>query len=162
MTEQSEISDFVLGFIAGEGSFSVSFQEQTTYEVNVYPNFRFYMGVNDWDEEVMEHIYEEIGVGDLIYRSGNGKREDQVVIEVRRIDEVEEFIGWIDENASKTFKMTDKYESYISWRDAFRIREDAMRDPDKMLELIDTAKEINGSTKGYSAEHWKQKINQKT
>ena len=134
---------FVLGFIAGEGSFNVSVYRQDDMKFGVTGNEMFSLGVHEDDSEALEVVKETLGVGE-IYSDTQGKKQFMV----SKRSELLELVDWMDENVSDEFKRTEKYQSYLRWKELVVNRKDYISSEDKMVEYVKKAREVNGCTKG--------------
>lgn len=139
---------FILGLIAGEGSFSSALfsQNDTVY---VYPIFQ--LKLSDVDCEIVEGLEERFGVGTVNYdNSGN------VGWHVRGADDVDALITFIEESDCKMFEMTAKYKQYLRWLELVEKKRQSDGTDAEKAEMIRTARSVTDSNlgSGRSAEEW--------
>lgn len=134
---------FVLGMIAGEGSFSVHCVPYDTYRygIMVQPQFGLVM----YEKEVVEAMHDDLGIGIISTVNGtNGRtRHDW---RIKKNAEMDRFIDWLDENMTEDFKKTDKYDSYLRWRSIVEDKQSLLKSKDGVKELIERARSVNGGT----------------
>lgn len=104
----SENAEFILGFIAGEGSFQVDLQKRPSrskYNVTVRPHFSLLVH----EKKILDDIQSKIG--GKIYENSPEYRLD-----IRSINESKTLIRLVESTNSDFFKITDKYEQYLGWK----------------------------------------------
>jgi hypothetical protein len=130
------VASFVLGLIAGEGSFSsnINVSDGRRFGVDVRPTFSLVMS----DESAVKSCVEITNIGYISQRS-NGMWEWRV----RKNEEVKNFQNWVIQNSSKYFRSTDKYDTFLRWKTLVDVRP-SMKDSKKgMKNLVYLARRIN-------------------
>lgn len=132
--------EFILGFIAGEGSFTTTCAVREDAKHGVYPTIRFKLNVKE--REVLDEIQEQLELGQV-------KDHDNVGQSVWRITnnkELKEFSKWIKENADCGFKESKKYDSFIVWSELLDERSEMIKSKDGIKEFIDKSRKINSES----------------
>lgn len=128
-------SQFVLGLIAGEGSFSAYAgpSESRRFGVQVEIDFSVKMK----EEDVLQSARDFVGLGYISYTG------DYTMWTVSSNDDVQNLIEWIEEQDLSPFKQTLKHDSYQNWKEVVQKREDLMKSKEGMKELVQMARSIN-------------------
>jgi hypothetical protein len=125
-------SSFVLGFIAGEGTFSTESEINDKYRFNLLISPKFQVKVKE--EDVVREMRDTVGLGQVNVYGDYG------VWRISSNDEFDELIKWIDRNADNGFSSTHK------WRKFVNDRHRMMKTRDGMKELIDLTRTINDAS----------------
>lgn len=148
------MEEFVLGFIAGEGSFYVTLLDRKSGHPRYRPKFK--LGVNE--EDIVKRICDQVGVG-RVY-----KGSDTYNWNVQSVEENIRLSNWVEKNATKEFKMTNKYNQYKDWKKAVKIKESNKNKRltvSEQKKMIDISYNIPDSdTKKISKEEWYKKAEQ--
>lgn len=144
--------NFILGLIAGEGSFCTDMHKQKTYKYNVHTGLRFYIALHEKDKEVIDCLQKYFGIGDVGYKNNSGSGAYKW--EIKRNDEVKQFAEWVEENSTNWFKKTRKYDSFVKWKSLIEDRKELMETEEGLIEYIKRAKAINETNRGKSVEEW--------
>jgi hypothetical protein len=145
------MDEFILGFIAGEGSFHVSLLERKSGLPGYRPVFK--VGVNE--EEIIYRIHNHLKLGNVY------NEEDMYVWQMQSVDDLITLCYWIEENKSKTFECTKKHEQYKKWKKAVEIKESnknkkmSVENQKKMIDISYSIPDSN--TKKVSKEDWYKK-----
>jgi len=131
-------SSFVLGFIAGEGTFSTEATESDSYRYNLRLTPKFQVKVKEVD--VVREMRDHVGVGRVNVYGDYG------VWRVSDNDGYQKLIEWVDEHAESGFKSTHKWDSYTKWREFVQEREDKMKTRDGIKDMIELSREINSES----------------
>jgi hypothetical protein len=100
--------EFILGIIAGEGTFGVTFRKRDGYTAP-----EPYSGVKMKNEEMLlNSIKSKVGVG-TVY----SKKNNMYSWQLHGINLNQSLIEWIDESRSELFVQSRKYDSYKQWKD---------------------------------------------
>lgn len=142
---------FILGIIAGEGSFSSALLNQSD-TVYIYPIFQ--MGMSDVDGEVIERMADDLDIGTVNYSGGN------VGWYVRGQEDVDDLIEFIENTDCEEFELTEKYDQYGRWMELVEKKRASDGSRDEREELIRVARSITDSNAGdgNSAEEWIAKL----
>lgn len=143
---------FILGFIAGEGSFNANLHQQDTYKFGVYAGLRFHIGLHQNDKQLLYSLKEYFDMGRVVERQNNGY--DSVYWEVKKNDEIKQLCDWIEENKSDWFEESIKHKSYKKWKYLVENRQQLISTYDGMVEFIELAKDINRDSRGKSVSEW--------
>jgi len=146
-------SSFVLGFIAGEGTFSTESEINDKYRFNLLISPKFQVKVKEVD--VLREMCDSVGIGQV------NQYGDYGVWRVSNNDEFDDLIEWIDNNADSGFRSTHKWASYKKWRKFVNERHRLMKTKDGMEELIDLTRNINdvsARTNARTSEELKQVV----
>jgi hypothetical protein len=106
--------NFILGIIAGEGSFYVALYLKESGVVRPAPSFSVKMN----DTHLLKQMRAGLGVGGIVTRGGQGTTwQVQADSECRTVRE------FIEDNCGELFQLTNKYEQYLLWSEALDIVE---------------------------------------
>lgn len=130
----SILSDFTLGFIAGEGSFSIDVQplERRTYNVAVYPRFQLLVH----EKEIVYKLCDDTGIGEVRER-----RNGVHTWNVRTQEDCVKLIDFIEENSNEYFEATRKFEQYSRWKEAVQLL-DGDDSPEDLKQAVTIGYEI--------------------
>lgn len=143
---------FVLGFIAGEGSFQLRvFKRDTGEQVRARFTPAFSLGV--YEEEIVQMIRDEIGVGKI------STVDERTTIRVQSFDDCLVVKEYVENNAGNWFKSTHKWEQFKLWRDGIELLSDWERDnpisKEAQKKVVDLSYEIPRSdTKNLDKQDW--------
>lgn len=141
--------DFILGMIAGEGSFHVLMEKPSGGTIDRQrPIFTMTM----YEDGILQQMCSQLGLG--IVTDDKGSR---FTWRINNKKEVNEMRNWVLDNISNDFKATDKYRQFKLWSEAVDIVPDD-RSPlskPKRKRLVEISYEIPKSdTKNLSKEEW--------
>ena len=133
-------SQFVLGLIAGEGSFCIGFtkDERARFGVSARHVFSFEMNDPQGVQMVKDAVTVDSDQGCRVY--------------VRRQSNVQELIDWVEDHRGPSFDATAKADSFDVWADTFDRKRELMSSRDGMVELIERGVAINPDTRGHTAD----------
>lgn len=144
-------NEFILGLIAGEGSFHVVLESPSRQR----PKFT----MNIHEDEILDEICEHLDLGG-ISRSDDIRAEWQIQSKA----EIVELRDWVEDNMCQGFKQSDKYRQFKLWSEAVDIVPND-REPigqDKRKRLVEIAYEIPKSdTRRKSKESWLEDVSDK-
>jgi hypothetical protein len=154
---------FILGMIAGEGSFSIHLR-QYDGGVGVSGSPIFQLALKDDDAEILHAMCETTGHGKVRY-SSNGSHRNRAMWRIRGWESCLEFADNIEAAAEKTglFKETDKYSTFVEWKRIIEEHDDKREIGEKSVEeakeLVKKAKSLNSDgNNGLSLETWLDRI----
>lgn len=130
------MDDFILGFIAGEGSFSTYTVESDSNKFGLQITPHFNLKVDE--REIIEKIHDYMGFGTTL-QDNRGMWSWRVAGKSSR----QKLISWIEDNATEEFKCTSKWESFKKWRTFTEKRRELMKSRDGIKELIRMSRNIN-------------------
>jgi hypothetical protein len=103
---------FILGFIAGEGSFYVSLMERESVgKLRINPSFKLQVAEN----KIIYKIHKELGIGTV------DNYNEFTNFRVQSTEECIELSKFVDENVDTLFRSTHKYEQYKLWKEVLEI-----------------------------------------
>lgn len=131
---------FILGLIAGEGSFSSSVNIDNSRRLNVQAQLQFSVSMEDGD--VLESIANDTGIGSVYHRS-----DGQSSWKAENYKDRRKIIEFVEEHSTDYFEQTRKYEQFTKWRRANEmygkgVGEDINSKSD-MKEFVRTARLVN-------------------
>lgn len=100
---------FILGLIAGEGSFQLNLTINNTRSYGFAPVPKFSLLVHEKD--ILDKIVNEVGLGKVKSRS----HDDGYVWEIINQNEVIEFSDWIKKSSTEFWESTNKYKQFEKW-----------------------------------------------
>lgn len=127
-------SQFILGFIAGEGSFSYKSVERGRFNFYIQPEFTLKVK----EREILELILDEIGIG-YNYTDDN----EMTTWRTSSRDEKLQLIEFIDTHADEMFKSTQKYQSYVKWKELVERKPELIKSKEGVKEMAELAYSIN-------------------
>lgn len=105
------VLSFSLGFFAGEASFGLKVRQIKNGKWYCRPYFS--LGLDSKDENLLREVHRQFdSVGDVNLRRGG----DVVVWRIESSNELENFVGSIEQNSSFIWKESEKYETYQTWK----------------------------------------------
>lgn len=135
------MNKFILGFIAGEGSFHVTLATSGSGYVVPKPTF----SIRVYENEIIDAIHQEVSIGNV------RKRADGKVWRVQSISECEDIVQRIEESAGPLFKKTDKWRQFKLWSEAVEIKQKDGRtskeDKKRLVEISYSIPKSNTKTK---------------
>lgn len=142
---------FILGLIAGEGSFSSALLNQND-TVYIYPIFQ--MGLSDVDEDIIHYMTNEMDIGTT------SKSNGAIGWFVRGKEDVDDLIEFIEEADCEEFEITEKYDQYQRWMELVEKKRASEGSKEERKELIRIARSITDTNAGdgHSAEEWIAKL----
>lgn len=149
--------DFALGFVAGEGTFTLS---MNTADGKHYPRMRFQVRVHDNDIDVLracketfeEHAQQELG------SISNLSSRDTVEWVVRRKDELEVLHDTIRDDSPCIWWRSEKYRNFEVWSDILNIHTDGRTTPKQAIEMCKLARGGLNVNNGVSTKRWDEYI----
>jgi len=147
-----EETDFIAGFIAGEGHLGVT----KNYQWKPYVQPRFSMQLHERDAEILHAIAEEIGAEDrVIYRDDR----PHASLRVKKSDQIEELCDLLTDCDSYLWKQTDKYENFQIWSEIVDIHcsGDDTTTTEERKEIAELAKQLNKDA-GHNNVDWDEFI----
>jgi len=147
--EESE--QFLLGFIAGEGSFNFNLQKRDAMKCGLLASPRFAINVTSGDRRTLERLQSRIG-GSIDSRETT--HNPQVCLVVIGLENCKRVAEFVDRYAGPEFRETQKWESFTKWKSLIEDYSPP-KSRDEVKEIVYRAKDINphGSS-GRSAEEW--------
>jgi hypothetical protein len=148
---------FALGFIAGEGTFTVGIGKRPSMSQGVQFKPAIQASADKKDREIIEELQETFGGS--IYsrnRTTNLAPTETVTWKITGFENCREFISTVEGAVEETvFTKTEKYESYSRFKD-FIETYNYPQTREEAKELVVDAKNINDSTAGggKTAEEW--------
>ena len=146
-----ESDQFLLGFIAGEGSFFVGLYQRGSGSVEARPKFALSV-----DERlIVEQSKDKLnGIGQIIE-----ERDGMITWQVQSIGDVQKMREWAEQNYSEWFDHTHKSYQFELWCEAVDIRTSEGMTNDDKKRLVDISYDIpRSNTKQLSREEWYQRI----
>lgn len=130
--------NFILGFIAGEGSFTTTCAVSDDSKFGVYPSMQFKLNVKE--KVVLNEIVEFVGIGRVVEESD---RNEQWAWRITKYSELKDFSDWINQHLGGGFEESKKYQSFKIWSELLELREDMLSSKDGVKRFIDMSREIN-------------------
>jgi len=150
--ENDSARDFLLGFIAGEGSFMIEVGaiQRRRWNVNISPRFSLLVH----EDDILQKLCSETDLGNVC------TQEDRSMWSIKSIDDCLELCKIIDDSDSCLFKSTHKYEQYKDWKECLKLIDEGKHTTKsgahKLVDLsFDLGKE---SKRKYSREYYHNKI----
>lgn len=140
----SNMRQFVLGLIAGEGSFFVTVSKDQRVDRGFTCTPRFSMNMDECDEALLREIQSRIGVGSV-------DRDDQRDTAQWRLGGQENcaaLIEWIGDDFDM-FRHSDKHDKYVQWR---KVIEEIYSDQTDWQWVAVATSELNNSPRGRGRE----------
>lgn len=145
---------FILGFIAGEGSFHTRLRQNEHSNYGVETSLEFTLLLNDRDSELLEEIHDYIGLGRIRYDDSRST----VCWKVSSKEDCKDLARFIEENAGDGFVSSEKYQSFKKWRHLLNNVDIMCRSKRGKEKFIKEAKEINSGNNGLSADEWVERL----
>jgi len=142
---------FVLGFIAGEGSFHIKLSEQKGY---LYARPGFTLSAAEVDADLVREIKELVGLGSIY------ERDHEIRWRFTSREECQKFAEQILSAAEGTlFLESAKYEQFQRWLD-FAANCEQPETIEEAREVVKWAKSVPSTHKprGQSVEEWMEKL----
>jgi hypothetical protein len=144
--------DFVLGFIAGEGTFTLS---MNSADGKYYPRMRFQVRIHERDQEAAVQAREVFeGVGEIADTPGR----DTVEWVVRSKDDLEFLRDKIEAYAPDIWWETEKAENFNVWSDILDIHLDGRTTADQAIEMCELARDGLNINNGVTRQRWNEYI----
>ena len=147
---------FILGIIAGEGTFNVALQERESARWNVKPTPSFAVKMDDRDSIILRSICDDVGIGRFNQSGGMASWQ------VQSKEETSQLVDWIQEHEGHGFNLTSKYGSFEMWVEAVDICGEAYKrlSRGEVLRCIELAKRMNetDSHNDIPELEWKNKV----
>ena len=152
MSERTSELATALGFIAGEGSFSIV---KNTSNSKPYVGFRFDLQVDAKDGAVVDKMQEVFdGLGTVRHRARSDGRE-HVAWTVTGKDNLEAFRDIVASYDGPVWTATEKYANFEVWSDALDIYLDGRTGDEQQIQIARLAKGLN---KGFGEQKWDEFI----
>ena len=164
MTQQHGDQDidvqFILGVIAGEGTFYVALQHREDSEWNVSAGPEFTVKMDERDDDLVRRMRSSLGLGS--YNTVERPNRTMVQWRISAMDEMLDLVSIIEQN-KQFFRYTDKYESYKKWKQAVEIvcsRDNYQFERSEVIRCIELAKRMNktGSHNKLTESDWKERV----
>jgi len=138
---------FVLGFVAGEGCFTVNIREQAG---NIYALPSFALSVNERDEGIVQELCDLTGLRSVNYRRGG-----MVAWVISSREECQTFADQLSSAMEGTlFSVTEKSNQLERWVEFMEEYETPKTD-EEVRTVVESAKAVNpDSQNGMSVEEW--------
>jgi hypothetical protein len=138
---------FVLGFVAGEGCFTVNIREQAG---NIYALPSFALSVSERDEGIVQELCDLTGLGSVNYRRGG-----MVAWVISSREECQTFASQLRSAMEGTlFSVTEKSNQLERWVEFMEEYETPKTD-EEVRTVVERAKSVNpDSQNGMSVEEW--------
>lgn len=147
---------FILGLIAGEGTFNVALQERQSSRWNIKPTPSFAIKMDDRDSIILRSIRDELDIG-RFHQSGG-----MASWQVQSKKETKELKKWVKNHEDRGFNLTSKYGSFEMWCEAVEICGEAYKrlTREETIRCIELAKRMNetDSHNQISEQEWKNKV----
>jgi len=129
-------SQFIIGFIAGEGSFSAKVypRDSQRFGVQVVPEFSLKVK----EKEVIHNIVEYTEIGYV-----RDTPDGYAAWRISSNEELQQLISFIEGNRRGGFECCEKYNAYNRWKKVVEGRRELMMTEEGMKELVERAREIN-------------------
>lgn len=119
--ERTDFKDgFIAGLVVGEGSFHVGVSRQyDERSIPYYAYAEFKLNMGEYDSDVVEYLEDYFGVGNVNRVERDSENEVDVLrFKCSNINEVQNhIIPFFDEVFDRVPVNTDKYNSYMVWRE---------------------------------------------
>lgn len=146
--------DFALGFIAGEGTFTISANRSGGL---LYPKMRFSVRIHNNDKDGLLATYESF---DNLGRIQDVNGRDTVSWAVEAKDELEQLRDMIEEHAPSAWWRTEKADNFRVWSNILDIHIDGRTTPEQSVEMFKMAKDGLNVGRGIDEEQWEEYIEQ--
>lgn len=144
--------DFALGFIAGEGTFTLSMNQT---DGNYYPRMRFQVRVHEKDKDAVVACKEAFeGVGSLSDISGR----NTVEWVVNSKEDLKYVRDKIDAYAPDIWYSTEKYRNFEVWSDILDIHLGGRTTASQAIEMAEMARDGLNVDNGVRREKWNEYI----
>jgi hypothetical protein len=149
--------EFLLGFIAGEGSFMIEVNDakRRRWGFRIIPRF----GLLVHESDILHKLCDETNLG-IVHERADSAESSWLI---RSIDECLELCEIIDsQSESGLFEQTDKYNQYTKWKSAINMIDDGKHlNRDGAHKIVDMSYEIGDpKRRKYDAQYYHDKINQ--
>ena len=144
--------DFAIGFIAGEGSFTLS---MNVARGKRYPRVRCVVTIHKKDLDALYECQEAFdGIGTISHKKGHGT----VQWVVRSKEDIEHLRDKIKENAPSAWYKTEKHRNFEVWSDILDIHIDGRTNPTEAIEMAKLARDGLNIDNGITEEKWNEYI----
>jgi len=143
-------SDFLLGLIAGEGSFSISIKKTSRNSSGYEIRLKFGLHMRTLDEKLVKAVKGEFGdVGNIQYRNDwKRNRGDTIQYRVTSKDDCRKVVNYIENNLTEEFRSSEKYSSYLKFKDGLNyIEREDQSSPESILRLAKIRDNMNDDTR---------------
>lgn len=143
-------SDFILGLIAGEGSFCISIRKTGNNKSGYGIKLKFGLNMRTLDESLVKGVKNELGnIGFITYKDGRTEnRGNTIQYRVSSKSECSKFVDYIERNMSQEFKSSEKYSSYLKFKEALNyIKKKDQSSPESILHLAKIRENMNDDTR---------------
>lgn len=133
------MSNFVLGFIAGEGSFQLTARQNPRDEEKTAVRPKFSVLLTDNDSTVLKSIQKELGGVGQVTETGDG----HVQLQVSAKKELVEVKDYIHQNESELWNDSCKSSEFDRWKRVVEIYSGGRTTPEQKLKMLQIATEMN-------------------
>jgi len=153
--------EFLLGLIAGEGSFTVGLRKEASCVCGVHALPSFSMKMVE-DADILHILQQTTGLGAVsMLRRKNPRHRDAEQWQVASNSDIRTLINMIEAQEGSLFWETDKGATFKQWKQAITLKEQTdTGDPEQVKRLIRIGKELNHGDRGRSAEDWCQIVDE--
>jgi len=130
--------EFILGFIAGEGSFTTTCAVNDEAKFGVYPSMQFKMNVKE--KTILEEIQEFVGIGRV---TKEADKDSQWAWRITKTSELHELANWIEQHTDCGFEDSKKYKSFTIWHELLNERKELLNSKGGIRRFIRQSREIN-------------------
>lgn len=147
--------EYLLGLVAGEGSFLLTLKRGDSWSCGVQIQARFQMNMVE-DSDILSLLGKKTGLGYVKNREDRPEnRRDYQDWSILRQTDIQKLITMIEEQEDSLFWETDKGETFKEWKRGIELKEEGdTTDPELIKELITISKELNHGDRGRSKEDW--------
>jgi hypothetical protein len=133
---------FLLGLLAGEGSYFVTFAKDDRYEHNLVPGIRCQINMGHFSKPLLEAVQETVKLGSV---TNHGKGYARTVSSRTECHELRSTIDtWLEESEKEPFQQSQKHEAYRTWKVALEIFQPGESlDKAELIELAALKDDIN-------------------
>lgn len=140
--KNKKINDFSLGVIAGEGSFTIPVQKETSYRFGYRICTKLSISAHKNNKSMLDVVMNDIGLGNNIYINS----ADQYHYDIASINGCKKLVMIINNtvNNEHPFTQTTKYKNFLIWEKAVNILWNKDRYNKKIFnEVLDLRDRIN-------------------
>jgi len=132
---------FILGYIAGEGSFNAKLQRDKNKSggYNIVPCFEIHVRKNQ--RKTAELIRDEMPFDIKLY-----EKEKTLTLYYGGYTKMNEFFEWVEGHSNEAFRESGKYRSMLKLRGIVEMmHEDKHRFPEGVIEIVEVRDSMNGN-----------------
>lgn len=148
-SDKTPSAEFFLGFIAGEGSFSIGISQGQS-RISVSPIFT--IKLEQVDATILKYLSDSVNIGYLT--EGHDRGRDYILWRVSSLDECLLLARKIDEiSEDSIFKATSKYESFKVWKNCLDLmNKDAHLTAEGIKKIARLRDDMNDDRRGRTAD----------